>query len=224
MICECIFIISLSLAAIIISLTSLFVKEEFQSSSEIYVLTRTSNRPCLFKKCAKSVQRMKNVVHIVSCDNLNDLEYISKYIPFKNIVFISRTKRKHKKDRPENLYFNEMYKKVPDDAFIIHLDDDAEFVNNIPPLKSNLNIWKAKVTGRKMPKDKKIVYGNIDSACFAVKAKLAKKVGWTRKSGGDYNFLVKFIKMYEPKITWSDKTIIKTNDNGAGDGNRTDKC
>ena len=117
-----------------------------------------------------------------------------------------------------------MYKKVPDNAFIIHLDDDAEFIDNVPPLDNDLVIWKAKVNGRKMPKENKVIRGNIDSACFAVKAKLAKKVGWTREAAGDYNFLTKFIKMYEPKITWSAKTVVKTNEFGEGKGKRKDKC
>lgn len=223
MICVFIFIFSLCLISIGFSLTSLFVKEEFINTPTIYVLTRTSNRPCLFKKCTESVQRMNNFVHIVSCDNLNDLEYIRKYIPDDNIVIVNREERQSKKDRPENLYFNEMYKKVPDNAYIIHLDDDAEFIDYVPPLVNNLIIWKAKVNGRKMPKEKKIKFGKIDSACFAVKAKLAKKVGWRRERGGDYDFLSRFIEQYAPKITWYTKTVIKTNEI-IGNGNRIDSC
>ena len=223
MICAYIMIISLSLVAIGLALTSLFVEEEFKSVPQIYVLTRTSNRPCLFKKCADSVKKMNNVVHIVSCDNLNDIQYIRKEIPDDNIVFVTTHGKNSKKERPENLYFNEMYKKVPDYAFIIHLDDDAEFVNYIPPIKNSLTIWKAKVNGRRMPKKKTIKWGQIDSACFAVKAKLAKKVGWRGKRGGDYDFLTRFIEKYNPEITWYNKTVIKTNDI-VGGGKRQDVC
>jgi hypothetical protein len=223
MICEYILIISLCLISIGLSLTGLFVKEEFGITPLIYVLTRTSNRPCLFKKCAESVKRINKCRHIVSCDNFDDLEYIRKYIPDEDIVIVYKEERLSQKDRPENLYFNEMYERVPDYAYIVHLDDDAEFVDYIPPLESNLIIWKAKVNGKKMPKDKKIVLGNIDSACFAVKAKLAKKVGWRRQRGGDYDFLSRYIEKYAPKITWSGKTVVKTNEI-VGGGNRVDRC
>ena len=89
---------------------------------------------------------------------------------------------------------------------------NAEFIDNVPPLDNDLVIWKAKVNGKKMPKERKIRFGNIDSACFAVKAKLAKKVGWRRERGGDYDFLNRFIEQYAPKITWYTKTVIKTNE------------
>ena len=223
MICGYVFIISLCLVSIGLSLTTSLVKEEFRTTPIIYVLTRTSNRPCLFEKCAKSVLKMHGYRHIVSCDNLNDLEYIRKYIPDENIVVVNREERLSKKDRPENLYFNDMYNRVPDYAYIIHLDDDAEFIDYVPPLENNLIIWKAKVNGKKMPKEKKIKLGNIDSACFAVKAKLAKKVGWRRERGGDYDFLTRYIEKYAPIITWYNKTVIKTNEI-VGNGNRLDSC
>ena len=45
------------------------------------IITRTHNRPDLFKRCVDSIKnhRFKNIHHIVTYQNDKDLEYINKY-------------------------------------------------------------------------------------------------------------------------------------------------
>lgn len=105
----------------------------------INILTRTSNRPNGFDITYNSVlnQTYKNVRHIVSYDNDEDLDYIGEYGGL-DLIKIDKNKLirednspnpKTGKYSPHNLYFNEMIKMV-DEGWVIYLDDDDRFVDD----------------------------------------------------------------------------------------------
>ena len=168
----------------------------------IYILTRTSNRPNLFKICSDSIKKQtyKNIRHIVSVDNVNDLKYVSEVKPYKT-VFIDREKiikndssvnPNTGKYSPHNLYFNEMHKFIiEDDAWVMYLDDDdvlkheyviENIVNEIDDT-NELYYWRMKQpNGNIIPiKEKKFdrpEIGNIGSCCFLIKKKLIGNVEW----------------------------------------------
>ena len=105
----------------------------------INILTRTSNRPNGFNITYNSIknQTYKNIKHIVSYDNNDDLSYINRY---DNLTLVKVDKDRlisednspnprTGKYSPHNLYFNEMVKFV-DSGWVMYLDDDDKFVDN----------------------------------------------------------------------------------------------
>ena len=102
----------------------------------INILTRTSNRPNGFKLTRNSIERQtyKNINHIVSYDNEDDLNYLNKY---GNLTLVNIDKNKliesdnsktpnTGKYSPHNLYFNEMIKYV-NGGWVLYIDDDDYF-------------------------------------------------------------------------------------------------
>lgn len=102
----------------------------------INILTRTSNRPNGFKLTRNSIemQTYKNINHIISYDNEDDLNYLNQY---SNLTLVKIDKNELIKSdnsktpntgkySPHNLYFNEMVKYV-NDGWVLYIDDDDYF-------------------------------------------------------------------------------------------------
>lgn len=105
------------------------------------ILVRTSGRPNYFARCYESImsQKNKNFNLIVSYDDDETFEYLSKYT-IKNLVRVEKSQEtfiprffeeygRRRNPAPWNLYFNEMYKYV-DDGLVMFLDDDDLFFSN----------------------------------------------------------------------------------------------
>jgi len=209
---------------------------------QIYVLTRTSNRPNSFEKCLKSVrtQTYKKIKHIVTVDNLKDLNYVQKH-KISPIVInkenISKEKdisnpRTGKRFLP-NLYLNKMISTL-DDGWIIILDDDDYFSNNqsVEKIVSHIKyptdiiFWQMQypnsrvlptlVDFNKVPK-----LGKIGSPCFTIHTSIAKQLKFDGWKCGDYRFILKAFNKTSHK-KWIPQPLIKIGTNTGGLGNRLD--
>ena len=108
--------------------------------ARINILVRTSGRPNYFSRCYGSImgQKYDNINLIVSCDDDQTYEYVSKY-NIANIVRVTPQKEglqrrffdeigRWRNPAHWNLYFNEMYKYI-DKGFVMFLDDDDLFTD-----------------------------------------------------------------------------------------------
>lgn len=204
----------------------------------INILTRTSNRPKGFEVCAKSIsnQTYKNLKHIVSYDNQEDLSYINN---FENIIKIKIDKeqiiindKSLKMDNPafwfspHNLYCNELIDSV-EDGWIMFLDDDDMLIDNKVLEEISLNIenedtiliWQMKYpTGRLLPDEqsfinKTIRLGGIGSPCFLFHSKWKNEARWDAYKCGDFRFLEQLYNKI-PNKKWIKKPFIQLNNNG----------
>jgi len=100
------------------------------------IITRTHNRPNLFKRCVDSIRnhRFKNIHHVVTYQNDKDLEYINKYkidnttvvpVPYvRKLKGVWFDRDGHYVDHaPYNTFFNIAHKYVKK-GWIIYIDDD----------------------------------------------------------------------------------------------------
>ncbi|MDP7027982.1 MAG: hypothetical protein QF380_06215 [Candidatus Marinimicrobia bacterium] len=176
-------------------------------NKEVYLLLRTHNRPNEFKVCLDSIktQTTKPKLIVIS-DDPNDI-YVNN-VRVKHDIF--RVKRPFRRwwirhHNPYNDYFNQAVNIIPDGNFVIYLDDDdlllyKDWINLI--LNMNVDV----LIGRfKMGKDHnytligdEISRGKIGTSCFAIKSEIAKKFTWPKKSGGDYKFIKKIVKEFNP--------------------------
>jgi hypothetical protein len=207
----------------------------------INILTRTSNRPKLFKRNVDSVlsQTYKNIKHIVSFDDENDLSYINNH---KHLFLVNINKNELVKSdtsenpntgkySPHNLYFNEMFK-VIENGWVIILDDDNFFTENTSLEEISkflvdeeslilwqINHFKYGLLPNNSLLGKPPIIGNIDSACFSFNIKILGDLKWDGWKCGDFRF-IKNLYNKTKNVVSIPKTFI-TIDN-VGLGNRKD--
>lgn len=206
----------------------------------INILTRTSNRPNFFNRNVNSVnsQTYKNIRHIVSYDNDDDLEYINKH---NNLTLVKIDKDKLIREdnspnpntgkySPHNLYFNEMLK-VVEEGWVIFLDDDDLFydensleiiVNNILN-DDTMVIWQMNfINGLILPPTDELKgkpkLGKIGSPCFSFNIKQLGDIKWDGWKCGDFRFIEKIYNKTDKKITIP-KILIEINNIGSGNKN-----
>jgi len=206
--------------------------------SLINILTRTSNRPNGFKICQESIskQTYKNINHMVSYDNDDDLKYLNNYPNIKKVKIDREEVIKNDKSvnpnnpnfwfSPHNLYCNSLLDEVKD-GYIMFLDDDdmllhenviEVIVNNIVD-EDTLLIWKMQYPdGRLLPdnnsfKTKSIRLGGIGLPCFLFHRKWKDLYRWDAYKCGDYRFLEKLYKKI-PNNKWINSPFIKLNNSG----------
>jgi hypothetical protein len=179
----------------------------------INILTRTSNRPNFFKINAESVksQTYKNIKHIVSYDNDDDLNYLNKYEDI-TLVKINKLKLIEEDDSPNpktgkysphNLYFNEMLK-IVDDGWVLYLDDDDYFINEDCVLKiveainknneDTLIFWKFKlgdnlILPKIINKNNPPKLYNIGSCCVCFNFKHINIIKWDAWKCSDFRII-----------------------------------
>jgi hypothetical protein len=194
----------------------------------IGIITRTSNRPNYFKRCAESLKDQPNVgKHYVLYDNPKDKSYI---LPNKITHFVDKKnyKKNYKAPAPptarppmlslHNLYFNEIYSKVEED-WLYHLDDDNFLVPQAfkgldPYLKSNVDLIICRIkhfTG-KLPREgdwrsRRIRVCGIDTGCFIVRTNLIKKIKWDGWKCGDFRMIEKCSQLSR-KVLWIDREVL----------------
>lgn len=207
----------------------------------INVLTRTSNRPIGFDNLRYSItnQTYKNIRHIVSYDNDEDLNYIEKYDVEKVKV---NNLNQEKINHPDgftpafyNLYCNDLLDQVVD-GWICFLDDDVNvFHNNVfkeiaSLIKKNdsetMFFWQSRYPNRivipdkKRVKDEKIEIYNIDTSCFLFHSNYKNYARWDGWKVSDYRF-IKSLSEIIPKKIWLNQIYVQVNNQGDL-GNRND--
>lgn len=123
--------ILISVLIISIILSRIFENNEYFTVNEpmIYILTRTSKRPKFYENSKKSLlnQSFKHWRHLVSYDDEDSKKYIDTSVSMPiNVKYIKKNQKHH---CPYNLYFNELIKYVPKNAWILFMDDDSVFYN-----------------------------------------------------------------------------------------------
>lgn len=219
--------------------------EKFQNAfnkayaPSLIVITRTSRRPNFFKTAYESIhaQSIPELKHVVICDDIENSKYVYDY---PNIELIT-VNRDTYKNNPRlgggfyNVYLNHGVNKAhPEDYFIV-LDDDDYYTDNtsIKEIwnnrgKHDLIVWKTRAAGGVVPfpqyfVDKRFVQANIAMPSFMVKRSIVGEAHFTKRSGGDYNF----ISQVQPNATnqlWVDKILASTTDgHRQGKGHRNDR-
>ncbi|WP_337967361.1 hypothetical protein [uncultured Flavobacterium sp.] len=200
----------------------------------INILTRTSNRPIGFDNLRYSItnQTFKNVNHIVSYDNDNDLSYINKHDLKK--VKVDRI-NEEKLNHPDgftpafyNLYCNELLDQV-EEGWIMFIDDDVNIFHNkvlqeiVGQIKKNdddtIFFWQSRYPNRVViPSNEKIrnekleIY-DIDSSCFLFHSKYKNKARWDGWKVSDYRF-IKALSEIIPNKKWINQVYIQINNQG----------
>ena len=190
----------------------------------INILIRTSGRPNYFKKCYESIARQSysNYRIIVSCDDDESEEYVSKY----NVDCVVRVERVDSATikpcrypehaaltsaAPYNGYFKEMYKYVAE-GWVVHLDDDDAF--NTPfALKvmgeqmkatDTMLFWRCQFTkDMVIPDDvnfrKPPAYCKISGITYAFHTMYCKYADWGLHKVGDFRVADKLYKIIKQK-------------------------
>jgi glycosyltransferase involved in cell wall biosynthesis len=205
----------------------------------INILTRTSNRPNGFDITYHSVknQTYKNIKHIVSYDDDNDLSYLGNYgdielVKIDKMGLINNDNSVSPntgKYSPHNLYFNEMVKYI-DSGWIIYLDDDDEFTDEtvIEKIVNVINendedtliFWQFKLGENWiLPKDisKNIppVIGNIGGSTIAFNIKYKDIAIWDSWKCSDFRVIDKLYRSV-PKIKFIKDVLVLAPIPGSG--------
>lgn len=178
------------------------------------ILTRTSNRPNLFRKCLESVKgQTLPAWHIVSTDDVNDT-----YPCGDEIVPVM-----HEPGRGHNLYLNTMRLYVPaSHPFVIFLDDDDRFsrpdaleiIRDAIFTANSLVLWRVQMPdGRIIPdREGPPVFGEITGIGCAFHVK--HWVNWQNVPGSD--FLVIQELYHKLKPVWIDTVLTEMMQIGGG--------
>lgn len=178
----------------------------------IYIITRTSNREQLFKKCCSTINKQyySNVRHVVSYDTEQSADYIKKY----NHIYKTVDLRPYKSKIHPNQYLDVIYDQFITNKFepgwIIILDDDDKFMTNYalfflePHLvdPNNLIIWMLYRPDKFIyPLDKENpIVGDIGSCCYVHHTSLIKKGVWEGNAIGDFQYFKYLFDTAKEKI------------------------
>ncbi len=177
------------------------------AEKKVYLMLRTHNRRESFFQCLDSIkqQSIMPVVLIISDDPADT--YINQ-VDIKHLIFRPKkkvTRRWIRHHNPYNDYFNQAMSSIPDGNFVIYLDDDdvlldEDWIKTIIEYNADVLIAKFKM-GRNH--DYKTVghaiqRGEIGGSCYAVRSEIARKFKWPKRGGGDFKFIQKVTRLYEP--------------------------
>ena len=205
----------------------------------INIITRTSNRPNGFERTVNSIknQTYKNVNHIVCTDDLNSIEYIIQ-CGIENYHIIDRDeliKNDNNVDpktgpySPHNLYFNVIHEHITD-GWVIYLDDDDIFVNNLVLEKlvklindsdeNHIIFWRMVYSnGMYLPltidKSNPPKIGQIGGSCFTFHHKYIKYANWDSWKCGDFRVIDRLYKII-PNYIWYPEKLIYVSKQGFG--------
>ncbi len=199
----------------------------------INILTRTSGRPKGFGKCHESIRRQnsKTYKHIVSYDNLADLDYLKKYevkkVPIEKEL-IGLPMNEDDRFEPYNLYCNNLLNEV-EEGWIMFLDDDDMLADEevLKKLQKEIRqndedtlfIWQTKFPdGSLLPPDetfnkKEIKLQHIDTACFMFHFKYKNVAKWDGFWAADFRFIKKLSQAI-PNQRWIRQRLTLKNNFG----------
>lgn len=209
----------------------------------INILTRTSNRPNVYKRNRQNIlnQKYSNIFHIVSVDDEKDLSYVKENEPDKIVLFTGKENLKEKYSNfskmytcntnlffEHNLYLNEMQKDIKD-GWVLYLDDDDIFMDDtslrtiVHSIRSTnedtLIIWQMDVNGIIVPEEKffntEVPVNHIGGSCFTFHSKWLKYAIWP---GWQFSDHMVFAKLYNniPNKEWIEKPLIYVHTMGKG--------
>jgi len=214
----------------------------------INILTRTSNRPFSFSCCRESIvkQTHKNVTHIVSYDNPDDLEYLNLYEDIRKVrvdqgQLVSDWMMDHRNPNeipeggqpysPHNLYCNALLDNV-DDGWIMFLDDDDILCNEraleeiVSYIKNEDTIayWQMLFPDGGLSTVQTFSRGtpvlcDIGSPCFLFHSKWKHYSWWDQWKCSDFRFVTR-LHQNIPNKEWIVKPYVQVG--GFGLGRRQD--
>jgi hypothetical protein len=120
-----------------------------KNKNKFSILVRTNKRPTCFQNIYNSIYSQKYdnkfINFIVSYHNDITYNYLKNYDNIQ-LVKVEETKivKNQKNPYPYNLYLNDLINKVSVDSWIIFIDDDDLFINNIVLQTINYEIEKIK--------------------------------------------------------------------------------
>ena len=174
-----------------------------------YLLLRTHNRPIEFNNCINSISKQSVLPEIIIISDDNNDTYINDVRIPHQIFHPKRIKRRRwiRNHNPYNDYFNQVLSIIPDNNYVIYLDDDDILLNKdwikiILEKKTDLLIGKFKMGKNHNYKliGNKIKRGEIGTSCFAIRSEISKIYKWPKKRGGDYLFIKQIAADYNPKF------------------------
>lgn len=168
----------------------------------ITILTRTRNRPEEFSKLYSSVhnQSYKQINHIVSYDNDETLEYVTKYPNIEIIQMKNYLLATNENPAPHNLYINEMIKHIQNNGYVLILDDDDSFINNQSLAKmvsfirekNDIIISRYWTCSYIIPNGEKFISGQLASCCVLFPINIYRAIPDLKMLAhdtGDFDFL-----------------------------------
>lgn len=187
----------------------------------LFVITRTHNRPAAFRRCRESIERQtrySNIVHIVTYETEQDLEYIPE-----ECVRIKVT------PNPEvpcwyETYINDALSFISSPGLVMFLDDD-DYILNARLTEAVLSnycycdaiFFRTHLTSnRTIPATLPFLtppYGDIASCGYALNAEIAKRAYWDAGHAGDFRYLSRIFHLHLPdkrRLYWSPDVLTST--------------
>lgn len=207
---------------------------------KLAIITRTSNRPKLFRRCVESVKQQSiDVEHHVVVDNQQSYQYVADHdVHMIHQVDLNTlrdqqihsdpptTTRPPGKTAVHNLYFNQVYEHIESD-WVYHLDDDnylkPETLHRLTPLLKDdvdMVVIRADSFAGTLPTFRdcvmhKIRLCAIDTGCFVARTEMFKHVKWDGWKCGDYRVIVKCDELSR-NTTWANLVLMRMETNGDG--------
>ncbi len=190
----------------------------------VNILTRTHNRPKMFKICRDSVtkQTYKLINHIVGSETCQsyypEAIRLTPKTPDLNNTWIAPNGKKIKSyPAPYNKHLNQMALHVKR-GWVMYLDDDDMFSgkDSVTQIVSQIDhhdqllMWRVDINGHVVPSDGnfgQIIAGDISGIGFMFHSKHLP-VKWPGHSVGDYKVISQLSEKLSTK--WIDKVLTKT--------------
>jgi glycosyltransferase involved in cell wall biosynthesis len=202
--------------------------QEFEG---VNLLIRTSNRPKGFDRLMKSIgsQTYCNTRIIVSVDNDETYDYVTKYWEVDKIVRNEWIPRENPNHNPYNLYQNKLLDEV-ESGWVYFIDDDDLFIdeNSLQTIYDNLSspnlihIFRVDFQNLRaqLPRSsfgKKPTRGDIGTPCFVLHSSVAKRFKWKDVRCGDFFYINEIANSLGiENIKWVNKVIFKVPSIGGG--------
>lgn len=162
----------------------------------IYILTRTCDRPELFRSCVSSIlsQQYPCLRHIVSYDNQTTYEYLQQYTHIYEMIDLTSQKCKIHPNEYIDYFYDRIMKRDP--GWILVMDDDDMFMCDqaLHYLKQFLINPKALITWMLYRSDKFIypinkqspIVGEIGTCCYIYHTSMIQRHSWGPSGIGDF--------------------------------------
>ena len=186
----------------------------------INILTRTSNRPNVFRRCVESIksQRYENLNHIVSVHNEKSYSYATEMC--ENVIMVEEeagAPQYGNNYKPYNIYINKLMKEV-EEGYIMFLDDDDLFTSSdslkkiVPHLEEDcLLTWLVSCAGALIPDKRSLMAPVLIPTCITASSFMFHSnhkwaARWDAVRGADYRCAQRLSWLLGHK--WLHETIV----------------